>query len=407
MKAREIALTVLNKYEKDKNYINIELKSILSGVEILEKALATEIIYGVIRYKTNLDYVRNLFSKLKENKLSDSVKNILRIGIYQILYLNKVPDSAACNECVKLAYKYANKGAVGFINAVLRKIVQEKLNISYPSDKTEFLMAKYSFPRDIVDIFVRDFGIKKAEKVLSASNVNKGITLRPNLLKISREQFIEILKDAKADFIEDEYVFIVKNYSHISIDGFQEGLYTIQDKASVETVTLLDPKPGENVLDICAAPGGKSCCMAQFMENKGRIIACDLHEHRTYLINKTAERLGIDIIETLVNDGSVLREDFLNRFDRILVDAPCSGLGVVSKKPDIKWADRDFDTLSALQYNILKNAINYLKPGGVIVYSTCTLNKNENSDIVDKVLKEFPGLVKDVEHLLLPGQTKA
>ena len=402
MKAREIALNILNKYEKDKNYINLELKSALNGVETLEKALATELIYGVVRYKLNLDYVRNLFSTLKENKLTDSVKNILRLGIYQILYLDKIPDSAACNESVKLAYKYANKGAVGFINAVLRKVAREKGNISYPDDKNEYLMFKYSFPKEIVDVFIRDFGKEKAEVILQASNINKGITLRPNLLKISKEDFQEMLSEADADFDEDDNVFVVKNFSHIKLKGFEEGLYTIQDKASVEAAMLLDPKSGEMVLDMCAAPGGKSCCMAQLMNNCGRIVACDLYEHRTNLISKTADRLGIDIIDTCVNNGEIFREEFMERFDKVLVDAPCSGLGVISKKPDIKWAGHDFDSLSVLQYNILANAVKYLKPGGAIVYSTCTLNSKENCRVVDKVLKNFKELKKEDERLLLP-----
>ena len=403
MKAREIALNILNKYEKDKNYINLELKVALNGIESVEKALATELIYGVIRYKANLDYVRNLFSKLKENKLSDSVKNIIRIGIYQILYLDKIPDSAACNESVKLAYKYANKGAAGFVNAMLRKVAREKDSISYPEDKKELLMVKHSFPKEIIDVFVRDFGIEKAEEVIVASNINKGITLRPNLLKITKSDFREMLASANADYVEDENVFIVKNYSHINLNGFDNGLYTIQDKASVDAVVLLNPQPGETVLDICAAPGGKSCCLAQLMGNSGKVVACDLYEHRTKLIANTADRLGVTIIDTLVNDGQVLRKDFIEKFDRILVDAPCSGLGVISKKPDIKWSEHDFDSLSVLQYNILSNAVKYLKPGGTIVYSTCTLNSLENSCVVNKILDNFSNLKKDNEVLLLPG----
>lgn len=404
MKARELALNVLNKYEKDKNYINLELKTALNSVDALEKSLATELIYGVIRYKANLDYIRNLFSKLKENKLTDSVKNILRLGIYQILYLDKIPDSAACNESVKLAYKYANKGAVGFINAILRKVAREKENIAYPSDIKEFLKMKYSFPTEIVDAFVRDFGTEKAEVILKASNINKGITLRPNLLKITKQEFSEKLKKSDADYVEDENVFVVKNFSHITLDGFEEGLFTIQDKASVETAMLLNPQPGENVLDLCAAPGGKSCCMAQLMNNQGRITACDLHEHRTKLISKTADRLGVTIIDTLVNDGAAFNEKFVEKFDKILVDAPCSGLGVISKKPDIKWAQHDFDSLCDLQYNILCNAVKYLKNGGALVYSTCTINSVENNDVVNKVLEKFPELSKESEQLLLPGE---
>jgi len=402
MKARELALNVLNKYEKDRTYLNLELKSALENVEALEKGLATELIYGVVRYKSNLDYIRNLFSKLKENKLTDSVKNILRLGIYQIMYLDKVPDSAACNECVKLAYKYANKGAVGFINAVLRSVAREKGGIKYPESKREYLMAKYAFPEEIANVFIQDFGFEKAEEIMALSNKNKGVAIRPNLLKLAKPEFEDLLKKSCAEFIDDGNVFIVKNFSRVNIPGFDDGLYTIQDKASVETAELLCPKAGDEVLDVCAAPGGKSCCMAQLMENKGKIVSCDLHGHRVDLIENTAKRLGINIIETRINNGEVFNPEFEEKFDKILVDAPCSGLGVISKKPDIKWANHDFDSLSDLQYNILKNSVKYLKKGGCMVYSTCTINNKENGLVVDRVIDENSGLTKEKEIQLLP-----
>lgn len=402
MKAREIALNVLNKYEKDKTYINLELKKALDGAEPLEKALATELIYGVVRYRSNLDYIRNCFSKLKENKLTDSVKNILRMGIYQIMYLNKIPDSAACNECVKLAYKYANKGAIGYINAVLRSVTREKTNIKYPEDKKEYLMAKYSFPKEIADIFVSDFGIDNAEEIMALSNKNKGITIRPNLLKISKQQFADLLESSGAEFIDDGNIFVVKNFAHIKIPGFDDGIYTIQDKASVEVAELLNPKPSESVLDVCAAPGGKSCVMAQLMKNKGEIISCDLYEHRVKLIENTAARLGVDIIRPKVNNGEIYNAEFEEKFDKILVDAPCSGLGVISKKPDIKWATQDFDSLHNLQYNILENSVKYLKNGGSIVYSTCTINSKENGAVVNRILENNKHLTKKNEIQLLP-----
>ncbi|MBQ2897570.1 MAG: 16S rRNA (cytosine(967)-C(5))-methyltransferase RsmB [Clostridia bacterium] len=404
MKARELALNVLNKYEKDNTYVNLELKKALEVLDNQEKALATELVYGVLRYKYNLDYIRNIFSNLKENKLTDSVKNILRLGIYQIMYLDKIPDSAACNESVKLSYKYANKGAVGFINAVLRNVTRKKDTIKYPDDKRECLMAKYSFPGEIADIFIKDFGFEKAEEIMALSNKNKGVSVRPNLLKVKKEDFLPILTECEADFVDDGNVFIIKNFAHCKIHGFDEGSFTIQDKASVETVELLDPKPNETVLDICAAPGGKSCYMAQLMNNKGKIFSCDLYPHRVNLIENTAKRLGVDIIEPIVNDGEKFNPDFEEKFDKILVDTPCSGLGVISKKPDIKWAKHDFDSLSVLQYNILKNCVRYLKKGGYLVYSTCTINSKENGCVTAKVLSENSDLNIEKEIQLLPSE---
>ncbi len=383
MKARENALIILNKIENEGLYANLELKSGLVCEE-KDKPLAVELIYGVLRYKINLDYVISLYSKLKPGKISLPVKNILRLSAYQILYLDKIPDSAACNEGVKLARKFSNKGAVSFVNAILRKISLLNLaEITYPSDSKEYLKFKYSFPNDIVEVFIRDYGIERTEELLSALNENKGVCVRPNLLKITFGEFEDRIKEKGIEYkVLENKAFLIKKAVNALSELMDEGFCSIQDRASMMTVELLNPQKGERVLDVCAAPGGKSCYMAELTADKAEIISCDLHKHRVTLIEKNALRLGITSIKAIQSDGTATVKEFRGAFDKILVDAPCSGLGVITKKPDIKWSDKNFNELSRIQYKILQNVSEYLKIGGKLVYSTCTVNKQENEEIV-------------------------
>lgn len=399
MNARQTALLILNEIEQKKTYANLSIKKMLDMADAGEKALATELVYGVLRYKLNLDYIRNSFSKIKENKISLSVKNILRMGIYQIIYLSKIPDSAACNESVKLVYKYSHKGAVGFVNAVLRNVVRNKENISYPKDFKEMLMYKYSYPEDITEIVVRDYG-ENAESILKALNKNKKMCIRPNLLKISDEEFEKFMENY--DYAKGDGCYYVKNMSVDGLCEFEKGLFSVQDRASMMCAELLNPARNDKVLDLCAAPGGKSSYMAELMGNEGEIISCDLHSHRTELIDNTAKRLGIKIITSKENDALLINDEFIDAFDKVLVDVPCSGLGVISSKPDIKWAERDFESLLSVQEKILENALLYVKKGGVLVYSTCTINKDENERLLKKVVENNENFAIEKSVQLIP-----
>ncbi len=401
MNARQTALLILNEIENSKSYANLSLKKLLDKAELSEKPLATELVYGVIRYKLTLDYVISQLSKLKENKISVPVKNILRLGIYQIIFLDKIPDSAACNESVKLVYKYSNKGAVGFVNALLRSVSKNKDNIKYSNDKFEYFKYKYSFPDDILKIILRDYQ-DSAESILQNLNHNKSICVRPNLLKITSNDFESFLTSKEVEYDKDDDCYYIKG-SHKLMPYVSDGIFAVQDKASMMCAKLLSPKPNEKVLDLCAAPGGKSCYMASLMENKGEIISCDLHLHRVSLIRKNADALGVKIITEMQNDASLINENFINKFDKVLADVPCSGLGVISGKPDIKWATRNYEKLTNLQETILSNALLYVKDGGYVLYSTCTINKDENERLVKRVLdkkKDFKTL-KDIQ--LIPN----
>lgn len=373
MTARYAAVKLLMQIEKDKSFVSLALKQDLSKLlqDDREKALATELIYGSVRYKKHLDYVRDVYCKLKPSKLSSAVIQIIRISVYQLLYSKKIPQSAVCNEAVNLAKQFENMGAASFVNGLLRTICKKKDEIPYPEERQARLGIIESFPKSILDLWIKDFGIDKTEELARWSNIPKKASYRVNRLKApSGYELKSTLKNPENE------------------DDFSDGFITVQDKGSMLAVETLNPTKESKVLDLCAAPGGKSCYMAELMQNTGEIIACDIYPHRLELITKTAERLGVTNIKTCINDGSVLNKDFVEKFDYVLTDVPCSGLGVISGKPDIKWRKQDYKSLCELQSVILKNAMQYVKKGGMLVYSTCTVNKAENIDIVTKAIKE-------------------
>lgn len=393
--ARELALKALYKIDTQEGFSNIVLDDILSGQEIkeIDKAFITEIVYGVTSRKLTLDYIVSNFSKIKINKISPWIKNILRIGIYQMIYLDRVPDSAACNESVKLARRYGHKASSGFVNAMLRKVastenVLEQVNELNDIDR---LSIKYSHPKWLIQKWIEQLGIKLTDELCEANNQKPQISLRVNTLKCNTQDLLILMdksniKAEKSKFLENGLIF--KHGNPIN-DFYKNGYYTVQDEAAMIVSEVLSPKPGEMVADVCSAPGGKTTHMAQIMENHGRIIAMDIYEHRLELINKTAKRLGIGIIETRLHDATVLDKEFVNKCDKILVDVPCSGLGVIRRKPEIKWkrTHQDLKELAKVQLKILETSSKYLKKEGRMVYSTCTINREENEEIIEEFLK--------------------
>ena len=285
MTARETAVVLLMKIEQEKSFASITLKNELSKMlkDKKDKALATELIYGTIRYKKRLDYIRDLYSKIKASKLSPSVIQIIRISIYQILFLDKIPHSAVCNEAVKLACFYENKGAGGFVNGLLRTVLRNLDNIEYPIDDLAKFGITESFPKSILDIWIKDYGKEKAKEIAIQSNIPKKAVYRINKLKAP----VGYTLNNDLNNPENE-------------EDFLKGFITVQDKGSMTAAEWLAPKKNQRVLDLCAAPGGKSCYIAEMMENTGEIIACDIYEHRLELIEKTAKRLGAENIKTLI-----------------------------------------------------------------------------------------------------------
>jgi len=399
-KARDTALKALYETDVRGAYSNLALKKLLADKELdsRDRAFITELVYGTITRKITLDWVISRFSKIQLRKLSNLVLEILRMGAYQILFLDKVPPSAACNTSVELAKNHAKQSA-GFVNAVLRNIARSKERILTDSDfdampVTERLSVKYSFPEYLVQEWITAFGEDFTEELLKSLLDRPDFSVRVNTLKTSRDAVAEELKKYGIDSVPGHFVpeaLYLENVSDISgLDVFTEGKITVQDESSMLVTKVLDPKPGERILDACAAPGGKTTHMAQLMNNSGHIDAWDIHEHKISLIEDNARRLGISIISAVRKDALRIWEDVFDTYDRVLVDAPCSGTGIIRRKPDIKWKRKkeDFNNLIEIQKKILYNSCRYVKPGGILVYSTCSLDVRENEKVIEWFLQE-------------------
>lgn len=397
MNAREAAFLSLLKYENHGVYSNIELSYSIerNHLEGAEKALYTALFYGVIERKLTLDYYIAMLSDRPEHEIDINIRVILRIGLYQLLYINKIPESAAVNESVKLAGRfYAKKNSESFINAVLRSFLRRKQELSLPDrtkDPIKALSILYSVPEWICRLWCDTYGVETAEKILKTLNVPPAMTLTVNTLKNTPSEFLSLLAasgiDARQSALSPNSIRLAGALPLNRLSSL-EGRYFVQDEASALCVLAMDIQPGEAVLDACACPGGKSFGMVMAMQNTGRICSFDLHKNKLPLIEKGAASLGITIIETGVQNAAVSRED-MPRFDRILCDVPCSGLGVLAKKPDIRYkSENDVQKLPELQYRILKTSAQYLKNGGTLVYSTCTLNPAENHDVLKRFLNE-------------------
>lgn len=390
MNSRKIIVEILNSVFYKASYSNIEINKRLnnSSLDIRDRGLVTEIVYGTIRYRKKIDFI--ISNYVKDIRLVDkTILNILRSTIYQILFLSKVPDYAAVNEAVNLA-KTVSKSSSGFVNGVLRNILRnnDKNYISSLNGK-KLLAVKYSFPNWMVELFINQYGAHKAEEIMKNLNETPNITVRVNSLKSDYDDIMEKLEEhgynVEEGAICPEAIKINKGSSIEHNDLFKEGYITVQDESAMLTAQILDLDENMNVIDLCSAPGGKATHIGEIMNNTGNVIACDIYEHKIKLINDNCTRLGITDVNAVVNDAAVINNDFINSADRVLVDVPCSGLGIIRKKPEIKWnkTKKSLDELCTIQRNIMENAWKYLKNDGIMVYSTCTINKNENEKNID------------------------
>lgn len=408
--SRELAIQILYKIENGEGYSNIEIDKEFEKNEIedLEKGLASELVYGVLTWKITLDEIVKRYSKIKLKKISPWILNILRIGIYQIVFLDRIPPSAAVNESVKLAKKYGHEASSRFVNAILRKIEKnefEKL-MDYISQKPiledEIISIATSHPLWLVDELLKEYDKKFLTELLNANNMKAPITIRANMLRTSREDLMKLLtlKGYECEEGKLPHSIYVKK-----MNDFSNGLFVVQDEAAQMACLKLDPKPGDMVLDACSSPGGKTTYLAELMNNRGTIDAWDIHEHRVRLVEKNSNKLGIDIIHTKVKDASELDVSLLEKYDRILLDVPCTGIGVIRKKPDIKWSRKgeDIESLCSIQSNILKTCCQYLKKGGKMVYSTCTIFARENHLQIETFLKEHTEFQLVSEEKLYPN----
>lgn len=416
--ARESALKILVKINEENAYSNIILDEYLNeNREKLNKKdinLISEIVYGTVTWRLTIDYIIEKYSKIRLKKMSSWVLNILRMGVYQIIFLDKVPKSAAVNESVNLSKKYAFK-STGLVNAILRKIDKNDYEKIYIMNEPVSRISKlYSMPEWLVEELLKEYSIQEVEEICKFSNEKPKTTIRINTLKISQEEFINKLQEREIEYEETEIAnFInIKNVKNIGqLDLFKEGLFTVQDLGAGKIGLVLNPKSNELVLDACSAPGGKTTHLAELMNNKGKIVACDIHEHRIKLVEENANRLGINIIDTQIHDASILKEEYIEKFDKILLDVPCLGFGVMKRKPDIKWQRKkeDIEEITNIQFNILKTCSRYLKTGGALVYSTCSILKNENENIIkewlnDENVEKSNKYKIEYEEKLLPSQ---
>lgn len=397
---REIALKVLYEVDVNNAYSNISLKRNLNHafLKSVDRAFVTQLVYGVIKNKSRIDWIISQFSKTPIKKMSPWVLNILRLGIYQMIYLDKIPQSAAVNESVKLGKRYGHKRIGGFINGILRNISRASKEDLQPDQKNtiNFLSIYYSHPKWMVEKWLKEYGKDFTVDLLKKNNEVPSISIRTNTLKISRKNLMELLQKEGIMVRKGQWCpesIIIENVSNIEKNKyFQKGLFQVQDQSSMLVAHVLDPKENQLVIDVCAAPGGKTTHIAQKMNNTGKIIARDIYDHKLSLIKQNIDRLDIANIKLENYNALEFDSDLAGQADRVLLDAPCSGLGIIRRKPDLKWnkCSEDIQEITTLQYKMLENATKYLKKGGILVYSTCTINADENFNIVRKFLERNP-----------------
>ncbi len=388
---RKEVVKLLNKTFSENSYSNILLDSVLSSKEVNadEGRFITALYYGVLERKISLDHIISGYSSKKLSKLDDTILNILRTGIFQLKYMDSVPDNAAVNESVKLTKSFRLASASGFVNAVLRNFIRDKMKIKEPDEITEKLSVRYSVNPDIIRILLSDYGMEKTELFLKRTLEKTPVFFRMNNTKTD---FEELRSNAgKTEITESDFPPLcmeAKSGNIIHTKAFKKGLLHIQDIASQTACFLLEAAENETVLDICSAPGGKAFTVAEIMNGTGRVLAFDIYSQRVELISEGASRLGLTNIIAQTGDAAV-HDPELEGADRVICDVPCSGIGVMRKKPEIRYKDtKEFEELPCIQMKILKNASSYLKKGGVLVYSTCTLNRKENDEVIDAFLAE-------------------
>ena len=422
-KTREIALKILYKIDKEQAYSNIvlneEIKQNRKNLTEKDIGLISEIVYGVTTWRLTLDEIIKKYSKIKLKKISPWILNVLRMGIYQIIFLDKIPKSAAVNESVNLSKRYGHSSSSNFVNAILRKIEKTDYEEFFEiKDNIERISKTTSMPEWIIRELLKNNDIKKVEQICKNSNLKPRMTIRVNILKITKKDLIKKLEEQGIEYQEinikenlaEDFLILNKIKNIENLDLFKNGYFTIQDISAGLTAKILNPQPGEFVLDACSAPGGKTTYMAELMKNKGNIEAWDIHEHRTKLVEQNAKRLGIDIIKTKVKDASIYDENLNEKFDKILLDVPCLGIGVIKRKPDIKWQRKieDIQEITKIQKTILEKCSKYLKSKGEMVYSTCSILKEENEDVISEFLNtntDFEVNKNDIFNVTLDEQS--
>ncbi len=398
MDAREVALLTLNACERQGGWSDGVLKKQLAQSELdsREAGLATQLCFGVLQNRLLLDFYLSRFSNIPLKRMEAKVVQVMRIGLYQMLFLTRIPHSAAVNSAVELTRKYCkNQRAAGMVNGILRALERtlDRLPTIPAEDDVEYLSTLYSHPRWLVEQWLDQLGRQETERLLAADNSAPAITAQVNTCRISSVALLGRLSEAGVDAQMHPWLkdcIIIRQTGDLErLDSFRNGLFYVQDPASRLAVLAAGVQPGMRVLDTCAAPGGKSFALAMAMENRGEIISCDLHPHKKKLMEAGAQRLGLECMKPQTADATVFYPEWEKGFDLVVADVPCSGLGVIRKKPDIRYKEPEpLEGLPEVQRRILDNVCRYVKPGGVLLYSTCTLLDRENGDIVNAFLRD-------------------
>jgi 16S rRNA (cytosine967-C5)-methyltransferase len=408
---RGLAVKVLNCIERSDSYLDKLLDNEMRNSELNgpDKALLFEIVHGVVRWMGRLDWVLNGFYKGQFSKAIPNLKNGLRVALYQILYLDKIPDHAAVNEAVEFVKKLQGQKPADFTNAILRNIIRSKNSIRFPDpneDLVGYLCAFYSHPTWMVKRYVNRFGREETEKLLAANNEKPYLTLKINTLKVSSVEFGNLLNNVNLRYTPGMFLpefFKLSNLTNITAwEYFTEGYFNIQDESAGIACRLLDPQPGMRVLDICAAPGGKTMFIASLMKDQGELVALDRYDSRLDIMRKNITRMNFTCVNTIAIDALEYNDGL---FDKVLADVPCSGTGTLSKKPDIKWKRGllDLQKLNSLQFRLLEKSAKLVKPGGIVVYSTCSIEPEENFGIVKKFLDANPNFTLVNAGDIFPG----
>ena len=405
---RETAVLTLAACERQGAWSDGHLKRAIRerGLDRRDGALATRLCYGVLQNKLLLDWRLGRVCSMKLDKLDIRILCDLRVAAYQLLFLDKIPASAAVNEAVELAKKHSrNPRAAGLVNGVLRALLREESPEIVGRDEIETLSLRYSHPRWLVEKFVGQLGLEGGSALLQADNEQPPTAAQVNILKTKPENLAEELRAAGGSVEPHPWLpncLLLTGTGDLErLDAFRRGDFYVQDAASRMAVIAADPRPGDRVLDCCAAPGGKSFAAAIAMENRGELISCDIHPHKIKLLEAGRDRLGLSMVTPTLQNAAQTREDWLESFDVVLTDVPCSGLGIIRKKPDIRYKDPEpLKGLPRVQRGILDNCARYVRPGGVLVYSTCTVLPRENGDVVDGFLAACPEF--ELEPFTLP-----
>jgi len=418
MTARLLAVDVLSlvrghgELETGKSASDILSQALLaSGLSRQDEALATELVYSTLRRRLTLDWIIEKFSGVEPRRIQPWLRDIIRIGVLQLVYMGGVPEYAAVDESVKLARAALGGRAAGFANSVLRKVAAGRSSIPFPSREkgvVEHISVVHSHPRWLVKRWLERMGEEAAEAVCVAGNTPPPITARVNLLRATREKLIAEMADEGAEAVpseDDQMIEIVSSPKRLSdLRSFQEGLFYLQDVSATIPVRMLAPVEGERVLDLCSAPGGKATHIAELMHNRGMIVACDIDEQKMLLLRENIERLGTSTVRPLLADGAAIRRVLKAQFDRVLVDAPCSNTGVLRRRVEARWRLREsqLKKLQRIQKALLGSACLLVKPGGVLVYSTCSIEQEENQQVVEEFLSQRKDFKLDDEKAFLP-----